>query len=197
MPCKFHPHRDHREGSDPRPRSVVRDPREPEDHQPVPPVDRSGRWSRRHRQRLLVGCGAGPGRDVGQLRRAAVFRPCAGSLWQEHVIDALDGYTDLRPGKVIFPPITLWHTGGVTGAGRGEPPTGLTGWSIFIETEDGAASHIALTAEDAGKIACASAESIWHRLHRGEPMPEDWREALNRMQDQGCIDSVTVSEHVL
>ncbi len=116
---------------------------------------------------------------------------------REHVIDALDGYTDLRPGKVIFPPITLWHTGGVTGAGRGKPTTGLTVWSIFIETEDGAASHLALTAEDAGKIACAAVEPIWHRLHRGEPMPDDWREALKRMQDQGCIDSVTVSEHVL
>ncbi|PZX46539.1 hypothetical protein LX76_04630 [Cereibacter changlensis] len=116
---------------------------------------------------------------------------------REHFVDALGGYTDLRPGKVIFPPVTLWHTGGVTGAGCGEPRTGLTVWSIFIETEDGAASHLALTAEDAGKIACAAVEPIWHRLHRGEPMPDDWREALNLTQDQGCIGSVTVSEHVL
>lgn len=73
--------------------------------------------------------------------------------------------------------------------------SGLSIWSIMTDTEDGTTHHVVLSANAAAEIARGVIEPIWQKHHEGEPMPDSWRDALDQMQERGCIDTVSIAEH--
>ncbi|MDH2329209.1 hypothetical protein QCN27_20410 [Cereibacter sp. SYSU M97828] len=75
--------------------------------------------------------------------------------------------------------------------------SGLSIWSIMADTEDGPAHHVSLSENAAAEIARGVIEPIWQKHHEGEPMPDSWRDALDQMQERGCIDTVSIAQHQL
>ena len=69
-------------------------------------------------------------------------------------------------------------------------------WTLTTNDDNGICTEVCLSKEAADNGAWSYVEHYWKEWDDSKPMPDDWRDAMEALEDcVGFIDSVHVEEH--